>query len=257
MLAGAAPERSKCPPTLIPVLCHGTGKVTATSIPQAMAHRELEMSHQCVVLAPSAAVMPQQVPPLPGAWGVLPLSSSPNFKGHEHYCICIGTIEDSSCLSSKLSPSPGEEHEKSSLHGDTEGHRGIYCYQQTQLTCTSRLRPQSERRSQPVCTPQSALQRETVLSPRARQHPQHCRASPGTARVIGLTEHHIVIRRDGGCLHRVLRCSGSGRGGEGGSRLAAGRATLQKLLSQPAGRSLSPDGGRGGCRTKPGVSRAV
>lgn len=75
MLAGAAPGKSRCPPTPIPVLCHGTGKVTATSIPQAMAHRELEMSHQCVVLAPSAAVMPQQVPTSPRS-----LSSSPNFK---------------------------------------------------------------------------------------------------------------------------------------------------------------------------------
>lgn len=120
MLAGAAPGKSRCPPTPIPVLCHGTGKVTATSIPQAMAHRELEMSHQCVVLAPSAAVMPQQVPPLPGACPPAPTS-----RGHEHYCVCIGTIEDSSCLSSKPSPSPREEHEKSSLGTgtlrDTEG----------------------------------------------------------------------------------------------------------------------------------------
>ena len=123
MLAGAAPERSRCPPAPIPVLCHGTGKVTATSILQAVAHLELEMSHQCAVLALSAAVMPQQVPPLPGAWhwGVPPLSSSPNFRGHGHYCVCIGTIKDSSCLSSKPSPSPGKEPKKS------PPGTGIYC----------------------------------------------------------------------------------------------------------------------------------
>lgn len=81
------------------------------------------MSHQYAVLALSAAVMPQQVPPLPGAWhwGVPPLSSSPNFRGHGHYCVCIGTIKDSSCLSSKPSLSPGKEPKKSSPG------TGIYC----------------------------------------------------------------------------------------------------------------------------------
>lgn len=127
------------------------------------------------------------------------------------------------------------------------------------LTCTNRLQPRSAPRSQPLCTPRSALQRWMGTKGRLgepggtvpRAHPSPARTRilrPRAACPQGLTKHHVVIRRDGRCLHRVLLDCGGGGGGQGGSCFTAGRTPLQEPLCQPAAHARSAASrDRGGC----------
>lgn len=146
-------------------------------------HRELEMSHQYTMGvstqyqsdAHSMYQCPQESWSMPGV-------------GVSHHCPPAQTLVEMGSGMSAVGPAwtavtftPRLPHalenrgNKLPRNKDTEG---LVSTSRFVLTCTSRLQPQSEQRSQPLCTPRSALWRGHW------GEPQLCSAHPALPRAV-------------------------------------------------------------------------